>query len=531
MSAHTHEGPCLSQRHPAQTAWQSSAHPPVTAFLPLEEQESQRWLLEQLHNHNIQQQKWPNQMTFQQQTRMRLPPNLMPEQQTPQLQVPEVSQTLQLHCQPQQPHLGVQQLGGRQGQSEYDNPQPDLSQDGWAMHPLLCLSQHDPSSVNVTSSPCWEGHPSDQHFLHQQQLPQFSAQQLEIQTNQTQSSTFPNNYQAEWYRPGSSEQSPLEQGSKHFLANFDADKATAVAQSRPLFSMQSNAVHPSSFSSATMSTMAWEGQQSDSCITHNERTVVQQQQQQQHSQHLDKSEEERRHYSLESIATLKRFLNSGGPKPSVEAVTQDSGTTQSSVNPSDLWEDATFQSSGGTSSSRSPSYRGQDSQSKANSNSNSNDADHTMLTDKTKSSETASASGAPSTSKRASKAVGSSGSSTTPSAHVDGDSNTHANNGSSRQSALSHTDVVDKRSAAAHAEGRCNPCIFFYKGVCHESGSGCEHCHFQHTGRQFRSVQPSKTTRSRLRQLVAQASVPEEEARKTPTGDTARVTEPARSPA
>mmetsp|Transcript_113047 Transcript_113047/g.359194 ORF Transcript_113047/g.359194 Transcript_113047/m.359194 type:complete len:102 (+) Transcript_113047:210-515(+) len=66
--------------------------------------------------------------------------------------------------------------------------------------------------------------------------------------------------------------------------------------------------------------------------------------------------------------------------------------------------------------------------------------------------------------------------------------------------------TTDKKSAEAHAAGRCKPCIFFYKGVCAIGSADCEHCHQTHSKGQIRRVQPSKSTRMHLRRLYTEAS-------------------------
>mmetsp|Transcript_78125 Transcript_78125/g.197241 ORF Transcript_78125/g.197241 Transcript_78125/m.197241 type:complete len:285 (+) Transcript_78125:133-987(+) len=49
-----------------------------------------------------------------------------------------------------------------------------------------------------------------------------------------------------------------------------------------------------------------------------------------------------------------------------------------------------------------------------------------------------------------------------------------------------------------HSEGKCNPCAYWFKGVC-AHGVTCRHCHFMHEGQRGKRLRPSKLTRQRLK--------------------------------
>lgn len=45
-----------------------------------------------------------------------------------------------------------------------------------------------------------------------------------------------------------------------------------------------------------------------------------------------------------------------------------------------------------------------------------------------------------------------------------------------------------------HAEGECQPCIFWFRGECNR-GLKCDHCHLVHPGQKRKRIRPSKATR------------------------------------
>jgi len=54
-----------------------------------------------------------------------------------------------------------------------------------------------------------------------------------------------------------------------------------------------------------------------------------------------------------------------------------------------------------------------------------------------------------------------------------------------------------------HEEGECNPCQYWFKGVC-INGIACGHCHFMHEGQRPRRLRPSKQGRLRLKKRMQQ---------------------------
>jgi len=54
-----------------------------------------------------------------------------------------------------------------------------------------------------------------------------------------------------------------------------------------------------------------------------------------------------------------------------------------------------------------------------------------------------------------------------------------------------------------HEEGECNPCQFWFKGVC-INNLACHHCHFMHEGQRPRRLRPSKHDRLRLKKRMLQ---------------------------
>eukprot|EP00747_Dinoflagellata_sp_TGD_P172456 gnl/TRDRNA2_/TRDRNA2_208985_c0_seq1.p1 gnl/TRDRNA2_/TRDRNA2_208985_c0~~gnl/TRDRNA2_/TRDRNA2_208985_c0_seq1.p1 ORF type:complete len:289 (+),score=37.17 gnl/TRDRNA2_/TRDRNA2_208985_c0_seq1:146-1012(+) len=49
-----------------------------------------------------------------------------------------------------------------------------------------------------------------------------------------------------------------------------------------------------------------------------------------------------------------------------------------------------------------------------------------------------------------------------------------------------------------HAEGKCVPCAYWFRGICVHS-IVCRHCHIVHDGQKFKRLRPSKQTRQRMR--------------------------------
>mmetsp|Transcript_81498 Transcript_81498/g.205085 ORF Transcript_81498/g.205085 Transcript_81498/m.205085 type:complete len:277 (+) Transcript_81498:77-907(+) len=54
-----------------------------------------------------------------------------------------------------------------------------------------------------------------------------------------------------------------------------------------------------------------------------------------------------------------------------------------------------------------------------------------------------------------------------------------------------------------HAEGKCSPCVYWFKGVC-ARGVTCRQCHFLHEGQKGKRLRPSKHTRQRLRNQLSE---------------------------
>lgn len=55
-----------------------------------------------------------------------------------------------------------------------------------------------------------------------------------------------------------------------------------------------------------------------------------------------------------------------------------------------------------------------------------------------------------------------------------------------------------------HAEGNCDPCAYWFKGMC-THGVECRHCHVLHAGQRARRLRPSKSARHRARHRMQRA--------------------------
>mmetsp|Transcript_36323 Transcript_36323/g.104375 ORF Transcript_36323/g.104375 Transcript_36323/m.104375 type:complete len:335 (+) Transcript_36323:75-1079(+) len=57
---------------------------------------------------------------------------------------------------------------------------------------------------------------------------------------------------------------------------------------------------------------------------------------------------------------------------------------------------------------------------------------------------------------------------------------------------------VTSVGSIGHFEGKCSPCVYWFKGVC-SRGVTCRQCHFIHDGQKGKRLRPSKHTRQRMR--------------------------------
>lgn len=56
--------------------------------------------------------------------------------------------------------------------------------------------------------------------------------------------------------------------------------------------------------------------------------------------------------------------------------------------------------------------------------------------------------------------------------------------------------------SARHAEGKCAPCLFWFRKSC-SKGLRCSYCHIRHEGLRNKRIRPSKQTRIKLREQMA----------------------------
>lgn len=60
--------------------------------------------------------------------------------------------------------------------------------------------------------------------------------------------------------------------------------------------------------------------------------------------------------------------------------------------------------------------------------------------------------------------------------------------------------IITSVGSISHAEGSCNPCAYWFRGMCRH-GIRCHHCHFVHQDQKPKRLRPSKNTRRRIRAL------------------------------